>query len=291
MRLLFLGLASIVSLSAQSQNTHSARLSSSTIPRNPFLRATNDSIERVIADYEARDHAVFEVWVEEIPRQYMESISSGFVPQPDDFGDEPLERYVRDLFRKVYIRYAIVIQRDTQPGRYRVSFTRGQSAVPPEVAKDPEWKIIDPTPLPAPQILASGEALTLQLYSNPPSTRRIVDVIQVGTGPFPGRKEGARDVYADDAEMTIAKPKLRINGIPAELATTTLQGKSVRVAIPSHGTYTLALHPVSAEMKRAGEIEGQRLTFMAGSDVFRLDCADSIATGSGVYNVYVQPSR
>jgi hypothetical protein len=288
MRLL-LGLACAFTLFAQSPNSHSVRLSGSTIPRNAFGFAYVNG--RVVEPTTIPEHAEIDVWVEQIPKQYMESISSGFVNQPDDFDDTPFERFIRDHFHKVYIRYAIKIERTSEPYKYRLTFSPAQSPPPSDIAKDPEWKIVDP-PLPAPQIVGNTEPLSIELFSNPPSTRRVVDVIRVGVGLFRTRTEGGRDVYADDAEMTLLNPKLKVNGIPANLPSAAkLQGKSIQLSIPAHGTYTLALRPLTPEMKRAGEIEGQRLTLQIGGDIFRLDCDDSVATGSGIYNVYAQALR
>ncbi len=275
------GLLSALSLLAQSPNTHSARLSGSSIP--PKFGGVPPS--------EIPEHAEFDVWVEQIPKQYIEGIGSGFVNQPNDFAGAPVERFVSDHIHKIYMHYLVKIERDAQPYRYRLSFSRAQSPLPPDIARDREWKLVDPAVLPVPQIVENKEPLSIELYSNPPSTRRVVDVIRVGVGLFQARTEGGRDVFADDAEMVLQTPKLKVNGVPARFPNPEqLQGKSIQVTIPSYGTYTLALRPLNANMKLVGEIEGKRLTFMIGGNVIRLDCADSVANGSAIFNVYGEPS-
>src|SRR5215471_11117537 len=210
MRLL-LGLATALTLLAQSPNSHSAHLSGSMLPRNATAFSYIDG--QIIAPKEVPEHAEFDVWAEQIPKQYMESISSGFVNQPSDFDDTaPIERFVRDHFHKVYIRYAVKIERTAEPYKYRLTFSRAQSPIPTDIARDPEWKIIDPL-VPAPQIVQNTEPLSIELFSNPPSTRRVVDVIRVGAGWFRSRTEGGRDVYADDAELTLLDPRLKVNGV------------------------------------------------------------------------------
>jgi hypothetical protein len=40
--------------------------------------------------------------------------------------------------------------------------------------------------------------------------------------------------------------------------------------------------------ERAGEVAESSLWFSLGGNIFRIDCADRIATGSGTYNIYAR---
>jgi len=105
------------------------------------------------------------------------------------------------------------------------------------------------------------------------------------------RQEVARDVYAEDAELTIAQPRLRTNGV--ELASAdaaaTLSAPVVWVSIPGQGRYLLSFKPRADQgFEKVGEVAGNSLVFSSAGNIFRIDCADRIATGSGIYNIYAR---
>lgn len=217
--------------------------------------------------------AEFETWVEQMSRDYAESVVTGDTGVERAAGRVTIHRFVRDNFRHTELKYTLTLE--TIPGTetYRVSFS--DSAVPH----------------PLPQILRDGETIALTLSADARTGRRMVDYIRAGTGLMKPRQDAARDVYAEDAELTITQPRLRTNGIEQQTASlpTTLSAPVVWVYIPGQGRYELSFKPRAGEgFEKAGEVAENSLLFSSAGNIFRIDCADRIATGSGTYNIYAR---
>jgi hypothetical protein len=218
-------------------------------------------------------HAEFETWAEQLSRDYAESVVTGDTGVERAPGKATIHRFVRDNFRHTDLTYAMTFE--TIPGTetFRVSF--GDSAVPH----------------PVPQILRDGETIALTLSVDSRTGRRMVDYIRVGTGLLKPRQDAARDVYAEDAELSITQPRLRINGIeqPAASPSSAASAPVVWVDIPAQGRYLLSFKPRAGQgFEKAGEVSGDSLVFSSGGNIFRIDCADRVATGSGTYNIYAR---
>lgn len=217
--------------------------------------------------------AEFETWVERSSRDYAESVVTGATGIERAPGKATIHRFVRDNFRNLYFTYAMTFEPIAKTDTFQVTFT--DSAVP----------------YPVPQILRDGETIALTLAADARTGRRLTDYIRVGTGVMHSRAAISRDVYADDAELTITRPRLRTNGVEQQAANlpAKLSAPVVWVDIPGQGRYDLSFKPRAAEgFERAGEVAGNSLEFSMGGNIFRLDCADRIATGSGTYNIYAR---
>jgi hypothetical protein len=146
-------------------------------------------------------------------------------------------------------------------------------------------------PYPVPQILRDGETIALTLAADARTGRRLVDYVRVGTGVMHSRTAVSRDVYAEDAELTVAQPRLRTNGVEqkGESPSAKVSAPMVWVDIPGQGRYDLSFKPRADQgFERAGEVSESSLMFSLGGNIFRIDCADRIATGSATYNIYAR---
>jgi len=210
--------------------------------------------------------------VEQRSRDYAESVVTGISGIERDRGKATIHRFVRDNFRHTNQTYTITLEAVPGTETFRIAF--GDSDVPH----------------PVPQILRDGETLALDLAVDPQTGRRMVDYIRVGSGVLKPRREAARDVYADDAELTIAQPHLRINGVEWEGANLpSVSAPVVSLDIPGQGIFSLSFKLRADQgFQRAGEVAENSLVFSYGGNIFRIDCADRIATGSGTYNIYAR---
>ena len=217
-------------------------------------------------------HAEFETWVAQLSRDYAESVVTGITGIERDAGKATVHRFVRDNFRKVYLTYTMTFESVPGTGTFRVSFSDSDVSYP------------------VPQILRDGETIALDLAVDSRTGRRMVDYIRVGSGVLKPRREAARDVYADDAELTIAQPHLRINGVEWEGANLpSVSAPVVSLDIPGQGIFSLSFKLRADQgFQRAGEVAENSLVFSYGGNIFRIDCADRIATGSGTYNIYAR---
>ena len=179
---------------------------------------------------------------------------------------------MRDNFRNLYVTYTMTFESIDRTDTFRVTFT--DSSVP----------------YPVPQILRDGETIALTLAEDARTGRRLMDYIRVGTGVMHPRAGVSRDVYAEDAELTIAEPRLRTNGLEqkAERPSTKVSAQVVWVDIPGQGRYDLSFKPRADQGFEGWRSGGELLVSSLGGNIFRIDCADRIATGSGTYNIYAR---
>jgi hypothetical protein len=217
--------------------------------------------------------AEFETWAEQRFKDYAESVIAGSTDIERAPGKATIHRFVRDNFRNLNLTYTLTFEPIAKTDTFRVTFT--DSAVPS----------------PVPQILRDGETIALTLAADARTGRRLVDYVRVGTGVMHSRTGVPRDVYAEDAELTITKPLLRINGVEQRAASlpAMVSAPVVWVDIPGEGRYDLSFRPRADQgFERAGEVAENSLWFSLGGNIFRIDCADRIATGSGTYNIYAR---
>ena len=217
--------------------------------------------------------AEFETWVEQRSKDYAESVLAGSTDIERAPEKATVHRFVRDNFRNLYVTYTMTFEPIARTDTFRVTFA--DSAVP----------------YPVPQILRDGETIALTLAADARTGRRLVDYIRVGTGVTRSRASVPRDVYAEDAELTIAQPRLRSNGVEQRAANPSAKVSApvIWVDIPGQGRYDLSFRPRADQgFERAGEVSENSLVFSVGGNIFRLDCADRVATGSGTYNIYAR---
>jgi hypothetical protein len=210
--------------------------------------------------------------VEQRSKDYAESVLAGSTDIERAPEKATIHRFVRDNFRNLYLTYTMTFEPIARTDTYRVSFS--DSTVP----------------YPVPQILRDGETIALDLAFDARTGRRMVEYIRVGTGLMKSRKDVARDVYAEDAELTITQPRLRINGVEQPSVNLPVASASVvSIDVPGQGRFALSFQPrVDQGFERAGEVAENSLVFTYGGDTFRIDCADRIATGSGTYHLYAR---
>jgi hypothetical protein len=213
----------------------------------------------------------FETWAVHRSREFAESVVTGNSGIERAPGKATIHRFARDNFRNTNLTYTMTVEALSGTELFRVTFS--DSAIP----------------VPVPQILRDGEQIALNLAEDARTGRRLVEYIRVGSGVMPARKDVARDVYAEDAELAINQPHLRMNGVEQPSEPVTLSAPVVQVSIPGQGRYLLSFKPRAAEgFELAGQVEQNSLVFAIGANIVRIDCADRIATGSGTYNIYAR---
>jgi hypothetical protein len=234
--------------------------------------------------------AMFETWVEQLPSDYMESITAGFSSVNREENKVTARRYVRDNFRHVYASYAALVEKLPEMGKYRVTLSESPMEADAKLSPAEKWKVVAPSVFPVPQILDDGETIRVALYRDSVNGQELVEYLHVGMQPaIKVRKEAAHDSYAEDAQFAFTQPHLKANGTPFDpaLLPETLSGPVVWAYVPGYGRYVLSFLPHPEQgFELAGEVAGDSLVFTVGGNMIRVDCADRIASGSGTYNVY-----
>jgi hypothetical protein len=244
-----------------------------------------------------RPCAAFETWVEQATSDFAESTQTGITQVERDGGKAIVHRFVRDNMRQLYVSYTVTVE--TLPdATYRVSFGPPADEPPAQVPANAGWKVLSPAIFPVPQIMRNEDSIRLELYSNHTS-RRMIEYFHVGRQDrMDLRKETPHDSYAEDAELTMAGPRLRVNGVEAATPLSgasgrseTIRGPVLWVYIPGHGRFVLSLHArPQLGIESDGEVAGNSLTFTASDgNVFRIESAERIAPGSGTYALHVSP--
>jgi hypothetical protein len=247
--------------------------------------------EQILPPLTSTPRVEFETWAEQLPRDYAEGFLAGFSGIEWGTNEATIHRFVRDNLRHVYVRYSITVEMLPATGTYRATFGNFNGPSPADIPISADWKVISPAQYPVPQIFEDGDALALQLYMDNQTAERLVDYIHfIYQAPLHLRKEPARDSYSDDAEFTISQARLRANGIAQQPAAVPemLHGPMLSVYIPGHGRFVLSFKPhPELNLEKAGEVSGNLLIFTSKGNLFRIDCAERIATaGSATYKLY-----
>jgi hypothetical protein len=239
----------------------------------------------------SKPSAAFETWAEQRFPDYVENTRTGFTEIERTAGKTTLRRFLLDDYRNLYVSYETTVE--TLPdGTYRVSFGPSSSKPPRGLSG---WTVVSPAKYPLPQVMRDEDSIRLELYSNGAAehtTRKLVDYVHVGR---PDRMilhtDVAHDSYAEDAELGLTQPRFRVNGLAQDAVANpdTIRGSALWLYVPGHGRYVLTLR-AEAGFEGAGEVAGNSLMFMgADGNVFRIDTAERIAAGSGIYVVHVLP--
>jgi hypothetical protein len=137
-----------------------------------------------------------------------------------------------------------------------------------------------------------GEAVTLDILSNPSTGERIYDVLR------PIAAAAAGNMYVQSVELdsvediTLEKVRIRLNGKELSVPDSLMRGRAVRIDIPGHGAWVLAAYdqkaasllgtmtPVRPEGKTLSwTIDGDHVEITSGTDILS-------GVGAGVLWVY-----
>lgn len=152
--------------------------------------------------------------------------------------------------------------------------------------------------LPEPQLVHAGQTVSIDLITEPTTGEKLIDDIHVVlthsmyVPRVPSATGDARDFLATDADFEIFEPQAILNE-KAQTASGPASLHDVRSALPwfyfpDHGRFILSLTPrASLGFQKAGEVRGGRITFTLDGDSVKLESIRPIASGNGVYNIYV----
>jgi hypothetical protein len=146
----------------------------------------------------------------------------------------------------------IVIVRPADPGHLD---SRHRTLVPgtwreyPTIASAREFK--------------AGEAIRLELLSDPSSGERLFDVIE----PVATAEHATREVRPEN-EISLRNMQIRVNGVLAhESRNSWIINEEVRIDVPGRGSLLLVAAPRGAEpIEALGHVEGGKISFALGAD-------------------------
>jgi hypothetical protein len=156
------------------------------------------------------------------------------------------------------------------------------------------WSEIRLPSVPVSMPLNEGETVALDLMANPTTGEKIVEYISVSP---PSVSSGSRrDLQMGDIQMSLASPKLQINGKNWAWnqgdAHGAARGPVLWIYIPDRGRFLISFVP-HAELgfKQAGEAKGSVIKFSWNGETYELKGSDRILPADGSWNVYVFQDR
>lgn len=236
------------------------------------------------------------------------SLIASYRPRELNNGRAFYSRILIDRVAHTYLGYELILEPQEQPGAYLL--TCGKLGITPlDVAvtyfpRPPKDSPVEPfTMLPIPhlpesQLVHEGQTVTVDLLTDPATGDKLIDDVHivlmrpVYVPRVPTASGDARDFLATDADFEIFEPQVTLNG---KFQTASGPGSlhDVRSALPwfyfpDHGRFILSLTPrADLGFRKTGELRGGRITFTLDHDSVKLESIRSIASGNGVYNIYV----
>ncbi len=223
-----------------------------------------------------------------------------------------VHRFLRDDSKHVFLGYDLLIESQRQADTYRV--TIGELGMGPfDMFRDPrgqpfnpaEWKKL---PIPrylAPQLVFTGNTISIDLGTIPDTGQKLVDYISIQprqapslprvrrpSSAVPTVSGAARDFSAEDAEMQLVRPRVSVNGTPQDTTTSRAvedaSGALVWFYLPNRGRYILSLAPrPELGFVKAGEVRGGAINFTLSAGTFTLESSTPITSGYAAYVLYV----
>jgi hypothetical protein len=228
-----------------------------------------------------------------------------------------MHRFFRDTSTRTYFGYDIVTESGSQPDSYQIRFFElgiGILDIASGIPVEPtEWTKLPLGNIPAARAVHIGDTVPIELWSDPVSGDTLTDYIHIQPAPqllrnivtapslirngtfkapertIPTVSGTARDFKADDAELRLQQPIIKMNGVAQDSPRLpVVNGVLIWFSIAEHGRYVLSLAPrPELGFVRAGEVRGGAITFSMGKDAFTVECPTAVATGYAPYTLYV----
>jgi hypothetical protein len=248
--------------------------------------------------------------------------SNGRLVYRGQTGYSAIHRYFHDDRDLTYAGYDLLIEQDTQPDTFQVTFLElGIGPLDfalggPTAGGPMDWKKLPPPELPKARVAHAGDKIDVTVWTDPNTGQKLVDTVQILQPPpgprFPGMLrssvmaaprapaiptvEGtARDFSAEDVEMHLVQPRVTVNG--AQEATPIRAGQGATGTLlwfylPQRGRFILSLAPRrELGFAKAGEVRGGYIRFKMEGDAFVLESYTAIAPGNAPYTLYVLHDR
>jgi hypothetical protein len=235
---------------------------------------------------------------------------------------DTVHRVMMDTSRKVYFGYdaRVTVVKTESSTAYRIAF--GPLSLTPELQQIlgnvQAWKLLPAPRFPAPRVVRAGEVLELTLLTNSAWGQQMSEYVTVqaprrqGFDPDPPREFAfaagtPRDFSAADIELRLEAPRVTTTYPSADAPQSLPAGGSVRDAsgvtttfesraeasgpiiwiyLPGRGRFLLSLTPRNA-FRRAGEVRGTVLRFIADGQTYDVLSTSRIAPATAAFNLYV----
>jgi hypothetical protein len=236
------------------------------------------------------------------------SFIATYRPRELNSGRAFYSRILIDRAGRKYLGYELFLEPQQDPGAYLLTFGKlgitpldvaaTYAARPSENSPSEPYTLLPIPNLPEPQLVREGQTVTIDLLTDPTTGDKLIDDVHIvlmhpmHLPRVPTASGTARDFLATDADFEIFEPQATLNG---KVQTASGPGSlhDVRSALPwvyfpDHGRFILSLTPrANLGFRKTGEVRGGRIAFTLDGDSVKLESIRPIASGNGVYNIYV----
>lgn len=228
----------------------------------------------------------------EPPANGADRFPGGVVVDRDELqspGHRRVHRSITDATHRRSFGYDLILESMPDPQTVRLRFEPLSV-----VTANPGETLLAPPKFPVIPVVHVGETVALDLLINPATGQKVVDYLSVRRAS-PGQaaaSETPHDFALADLQLNLSHPRIWVNGKPLDAGVQDAGGSiSAHVfwlGLPAFGSFEISLWPEPGlGFQKAGTLNGNTLTFRAGSSEYRVESDVPIAPGSGLYNIYV----
>ncbi|MDT7806947.1 MAG: hypothetical protein QOJ70_760 [Acidobacteriota bacterium] len=215
--------------------------------------------------------------------------------------DKPnlLHRIFVDNKNELFFGYELLVEPAAESGYFWVTVRALSEEYLRELRERPSFRgrrlhpSYNATAFPAaPQHIRDGDTFALDVFRNPRTGTKIVDVIQVSLSD-PSLQQAAtdqppRDFALDDVQLKVSNYKLRVNGETIYRSTGGCAGALVWFSLGDRGRFIFSLVPRPGyQFQKVGEVRHNVVSFEWGGDTYEWESAQPVVGTGGNWNLWV----
>jgi hypothetical protein len=215
--------------------------------------------------------------------------------------DKPnlLHRVFVDSNNELFFGYELLVERAAEARYFWVTVRALSDEYLRELSRRPSFRGrrlhpgYNATAFPAaPQFLRDGDTFALDVFSNPRTGAKIVDVIQVSLTD-PGLRQAAsdqppRDFAPEDVQLKVSDYKLKVNGETVYRSTGGCSGALVWFSLGDRGRFVFSLvERPGYDFRKVGSVRHNTVAFEWGGDRYEWESARPVVGTGGNWNVWV----
>jgi hypothetical protein len=214
--------------------------------------------------------------------------------------DKPnlLHRVFVDSKNQLYFGYELLVERAAEPRYFWVTVRALSEDYLRELQERPSFRgrRLHPgytaTAFPAsPQFLRDGDTFALDVFQNPRTGTKIVDVIQVSLKD-PNVRQAAsdepRDFSPDDVQLKVSDYKLKLNGETVYRSTGGCAGAIIWFSVGDRGRFVFSLvERPGFEFKKVGAVRNNVVSFEWGGNRYEWESSLPVTGTGGNWNLWV----
>jgi hypothetical protein len=211
--------------------------------------------------------------------------------------DQIIHRVVSDASRQVIFGYDLWIDADPKTKKFSVAVLPADKAFRSKFLKDSAIQREDVFATfqnsTSPQLLADGDAVSLELLVNRQLGVKIVDVVKLSFDRSKLRERSfdpIKDFTPDAVALSVRNYQLLIDGklIGSSNSTTGTAGSLLWFYVPGRGRFIVSLVPRDGySFEKIGVLDENRIEFSAGGEHYEWLSGAPILAGGGAWNVWV----